>query len=203
MEILLVGIRKILSPSGNAAGSSPLYQVEQCLILDLFLLISQHAFSSYELKTFLGLLKENSAATVSGIPRLARIASNVSWAELRQPGLKLLIKVSSAQLMLCLRWKRRFEGRVPDFIEKFITFEYTMANGNGKVQWGHPKLKSLNLMLGYDYSQGGYSRYQSICDFFELERMSVIGQISVSGKFLLLEKFSKFQVWGNLSKFQF
>ena len=63
VEILLNGLRKIIRNYGR----SPSSLVEQRLILDLFLLISQHAFSSCELKLFLALFQEEKAPVVSSL----------------------------------------------------------------------------------------------------------------------------------------
>ena len=61
VEILLDGLRKIVRNYGRTSSSV----VEQKLILDLFILISQHAFSSRELKLFLALFQEENAPVVS------------------------------------------------------------------------------------------------------------------------------------------
>ena len=63
VKILLVGLQKII----QTAGSNGVCGVEQRLLLDLFLLISQHAFSSQELKLFLSLFKEDGAPMVGQI----------------------------------------------------------------------------------------------------------------------------------------
>ncbi len=63
VEIILVGLQKIIQ-NANSTGSGGVCGVEQRLLLDLFLLISQHAFSSQELKLFLSLFKEDGAPMV-------------------------------------------------------------------------------------------------------------------------------------------
>lgn len=59
--ILLCGLKKMMSSSADRVQCG----VEQRLMLDLFLIISQHAISSVELKSFLELFKEKSAPMVS------------------------------------------------------------------------------------------------------------------------------------------